>query len=287
MNDFLRTLIFIFIVAKAHAHPGVGIVMNSRGVVYYTDLKNIWQIKKDGKVSVAVSNVHSHELYIDKDDNLFGEHLWYEGEATDKWGHFVWKLSPDGKLEKVIPDTEGFPEYYSFVSDHAGNMFWPDRSKSCQKIVEIDKGGKKEIRSSGCLKNIRWMTATHDGIVFVVDDGVVKRVEHDGAVETMTDDLKERKAGGAMVNDLHLVMGLWTDRSGSVFAAIFGAGRIKKIDRAKNVTVVAETSIGWSPSGGLTSPDGDYWLLEYSPANTARVEYIAKDGRRIIYNTPH
>jgi hypothetical protein len=96
------------------AHPGVGIVMDSKGNVFYTDLHQIWKIDLQGKKVMAVRNVHSHELYRDKHDSLYGEYLRYEGEATDKWGHYVWKLSADGKLEKVIPDTEGFLKNYSY-----------------------------------------------------------------------------------------------------------------------------------------------------------------------------
>ena len=64
------------------AHPGIGIVVDSRGNVFYTDLKQVWRIAPDGTRSVAVPGVHTHELYLDAQDNLFGQHLWYEGEAS-------------------------------------------------------------------------------------------------------------------------------------------------------------------------------------------------------------
>ncbi len=48
--------------ATAFAHPGVGIVIDSRGNVFYTDLRQVWRIAADGSKSVAVLNVHSHEL---------------------------------------------------------------------------------------------------------------------------------------------------------------------------------------------------------------------------------
>ncbi|MEK6565879.1 MAG: hypothetical protein AABZ41_04135, partial [Bacteroidota bacterium] len=61
--------------------------MDSQGNVYYTDLKHVWKLTPDGTKSIAIRNVHTHELYIDPQDNLYGEHLWYEGDATKKWGH--------------------------------------------------------------------------------------------------------------------------------------------------------------------------------------------------------
>src|SRR5262245_18803239 len=98
----------------AKAHPGVGIVQDSRGNVFFTDLKQVWKIAPDGDKSVAVPNVHTHELCLDPDDNLYGEHLWYEGDATSKWSHRVWRLKRDGTLSEVIPIREGFVRDYSF-----------------------------------------------------------------------------------------------------------------------------------------------------------------------------
>src|SRR5687767_5182768 len=84
--------------AAAHGHPGVGIVQDSRGNVFFTDLKQVWKIATDGEMSVAVPKVHTHELCLDDEGNLYGEHLWYEGDATKKWGHCVWCLRRDGTL---------------------------------------------------------------------------------------------------------------------------------------------------------------------------------------------
>src|SRR5262245_49664858 len=99
-------------VARTHAHPGVGIVEDSRGNVYFTDLKQVWRIAPDGRMSLAVPAVHTHELCLDGDDALYGEHLWGEGGL---WRHRVWRLSRDGKLDDVVPQREGLLSDYSFV----------------------------------------------------------------------------------------------------------------------------------------------------------------------------
>lgn len=59
------------------AHPGIGLVKDSKGNMFYTDLTKILKISVDGKKTVDVPNVHSHEIFIDENDNLYGEHLWY------------------------------------------------------------------------------------------------------------------------------------------------------------------------------------------------------------------
>src|SRR5262245_63773220 len=106
---------------SALAHPGVGIVQDGRGNVYFTDLKQVWKIAPDGQKSIVVPNVHTHELCLDADGNLYGEHLSAEG---DRWRHRVWRLQRDGAVSDVIPTREGFLRDYSFVRDSSGTMYW-------------------------------------------------------------------------------------------------------------------------------------------------------------------
>lgn len=65
-----------------HAHPGVGIVKDSKGNIFFTDLHQVWKIS-NGIKKIIVPDVHSHELYIDKDDNLFGE-IGFHDDKTEK-----------------------------------------------------------------------------------------------------------------------------------------------------------------------------------------------------------
>jgi hypothetical protein len=74
--------------SSAIAHPGVGIIMDSKGNVFYTDTESVLKIDVSGRKSVVISNVHTHELFLDANDNLFGEHLWYNN-SNDTWGHYV------------------------------------------------------------------------------------------------------------------------------------------------------------------------------------------------------
>ncbi|QOI96908.1 MAG: hypothetical protein HRU69_05090 [Flammeovirgaceae bacterium] len=278
---FLISLLLIS--GAASAHPGVGIVMDSKGNVFYTDLKQVWKIDTQGRKSVAVRNVHTHELYMDESDNLYGEHLWYNGERLDTWGHYVWKYSADGRFEKIIPDTEGFLSNYSFVRDHHGNMYWAHREDSCQKIVKHDRNRITTKLGNECLENIRWMTSTAEGNVYLVDLYGIKKVDRLGRVYTLATQLQERKLTRAFVNDPHQLMGLSTDKDENVYVAVYGAGKVKKVTPKGKVSTVAETNLSWSPTGVLSAPNGDLWILECSPANAVRVERITRDGRRIIY----
>lgn len=54
----------------AAAHPAVGIVVDSQGAVFYSDTEHVWRIDPRGRRTVAVPAVHTHERWLDGEDNL-------------------------------------------------------------------------------------------------------------------------------------------------------------------------------------------------------------------------
>ncbi|MGK2961838.1 MAG: hypothetical protein ACSLFK_06775, partial [Gemmatimonadaceae bacterium] len=72
--------------STAFAHPATSVVMDAVGNVFYSDLHRVMMIAPDGRRQIAVPNVHTHELYLDSQGNLYGDHVWYEGRRTKKWG---------------------------------------------------------------------------------------------------------------------------------------------------------------------------------------------------------
>jgi hypothetical protein len=260
--------------------------MDSRGNVFYTDLKQVWKISPEGRKPIAVANVHTHELCLDDKDNLYGEHLWYEGEATDKWGHYVWKLHADGTLEQVIKPREGFREDYqdcSFVRDRLGNMYWADRRTPMIIRKRTPDGAITDFCKTHDFRDIRWMTVSAEGTVYLTDDEDLRRITPDGAVSTIARNLKERRLFEFFFGDQHNLMGLWLDAGSNVYVAVMGGRQVKKVAKDGRVEVVARSSAPWSPTGGLIAPNGDLWLLEYSTMNAARVRQIRRDGTEKIY----
>lgn len=277
----MRLLIALtLLVTQAIAHPGVGIVKDSKGNVFYTDLTHVWKIDTQGKKSIAVKNVHTHELFMDESDNLFGEHLWYNGETANTWGYYVWKLSATGSLHKVIPSTTGFREDYSFVRDHMGRMYHADRANTCQHLERINPDKSVTKLGDNCLTNIRWMTAASNGSIYLIDGPDLKKVDPAGHVSTLAMELPEAKLSQFFVNKDHYLGGLAVDAAQNIYVADFSGRNVKKISKDGKVTVVAETGIPWSPSGLLVEANGDLWILEYSITNEARVEKIHKGEER-------
>ncbi len=277
------TFAFTILCSAGFSHPGVGIVEDSRGNVFYTDLKQVWKITPSGQKTVAVPNVHTHELYLDEQGFLYGEHLWYNGDKRDTWGHYVWRLSPSGQIEKVIPDTEGFLENYSFVRDHHGNMYWADRSKPCQQVVK--RGVDKVTRpvSSECFENIRKVEALPDGSLYLIDFQDLKKIDAGGKVYTIASKIANKQWVKSSTDNQNAVMGIWYDPQGNLYAAVMSERLVKKFGSDGKERIAYKTSWPWAPSGGMVDSKGNLWLLETTMTNEVRVERVEKNGRSTAY----
>jgi len=261
----------LLISATAFAHPGVGIVLDSHGNVFYTDLKQVWRIAPDGQKTVAVPNVHTHELYVDGADNLYGEHLWYNGERLDTWGSRVWRRSPDGRVVDVVPAHPGFNDNYSFVRDRSGSEYFADRTHN--NAVQVrGQDGAMRVLARGNFRDIRWMTVTPDGTVYFIDRVDLIRVTPEGRVVTVA---RHLSSGSGR----HAVMGLWIDRQRNVYAADYSGSKVKRVDPNGRVTVVARSPFPWGPTGGAFDRAGNLWLLEYNILNAARARKITVPAR--------
>jgi streptogramin lyase len=257
------------------AHPGVGIVIDSRGTVYYTDLVNVWKIDAKGKKTIALPNVHTHELYIDAADNLYGEHLRYEGEATNRWHHRIWKLSPDGKITDVLPLREGFRSNYSFVRDREDNMYWTEKIKERYVIRRRNmQGAVATITPDVKFTDPSWMACSADRTIYIVDRGIIRKVDADGHVTNII--IKE---GGGK----HSLMGIYTGKDRTVYIANYQDQIVQKVDRSGGISTVVQIPSPWSPTGVGLSPAGDIWILEYSTSKAVRVRRKSSDGTITVF----
>ena len=264
------------------AHPGIGIVKDSQGNIFYTDLKQVWKITKEGKRTIAVPNVHTHELYIDANDNLFGEHLWYNGEQKNTWGHYLWSLKNDGPLIKLKDDTEGFPTDYSFLRDEAGNMYWVERFKISRFKKKTPDGTITTI-AEGKFKDIRWLHCSKDGTIYFIDLDQLYKLDTKGKVKLLAGELNENSTAFAMVGERHNAYGIWTDQLNNIYVALHGAQKVKKITPEGVQSSFLHSISPWSPTNGIFDDGGNLWLLEYTMTGQCRVRKISKDD----LNCPH
>lgn len=272
-RNSLRLLAGLFFAAlPAAAHPGIGIVMDRNGNVFYTDLTHVWKIAPSGAKSIAVRGVHTHELHLDAQGTLHGEHLWY---ANGRWAHYLWQLAADGTLTQS-PPLDGFRQNHSFVRDAAGNMYWFEPGPPAAFVRVSPDGRSTRLGENSVFRDVRWLTAASDGSLYFTDAGDLRTLGPNGAVTTLAAKVRE--------DPTHWVGGVWLDAQNRVYVAIWGARQVKRYDPAtRRVEVVARSVAPWAASGGLVAPNGDLWLLETAEDNSVRVRRIARDGSERVF----
>lgn len=283
MKRLVAGLALLALAATAGAHPGWGIVQDRTGNVFFTDLKQVWKVSPEGRMSVAVPGVHTHELCFDPAGNLLGEHLWYEGDATKRWRQRVWRLSPSGAISDLVSERAAFQEGDSFVRDATGSMYWASVARPLL-IRKSTAAGKVVTHATGAFTEIGRMTVTRDGVLYLMDAGDLLRVSADGKVTTVASKLTSMRTPPGGVRRPHYHQGLWTDREGAVYVAVSEERAVMRVRPGGAPEVVKGTGPEWSPSGGLIDREGRLWILEYRADNAVRVLRVEKDGRETIFD---
>lgn len=250
----LRALaVLLFAAVPSFAHPPVSVVIDARGNVFYSDLERVWRVAPGGAKSVAVPDVHTHELYLDSQGSLFGEDLRYD---AGRWTHSVWKRDAAGRVTVVKPRTSGFLTGFSFVRDAAGNMYWPQRDRGEVRRRAPDGTVQRVV---GELKGMSpFLHATPGGTLYAIDGGDLVRVRG-GRAERIARSVAKKPSG------------IWTDAAENVYVADFERREVRRVTPSGAVSVFATSPAPWAPSGGAFAANGDLWLLEVSPRNEVRV----------------
>jgi len=276
---------FLFLISfTVTAHPGIGIVKDSKGNIYCTDLANVWKISIDGSKSAVVKNVHSHELYIDEYDNLYGEHLWYNGESKDTWGYYVWCLKNTGELVKEINPTEGFRSNYSFARDSTGNMYWVERFTT-SRIMKKTRSGEIIKLVEGKFGFIGWLTCTKNGSLYFTENNKLHRLSLDGKLETLANNIGSKSTDFSMMGRNYDSYGIWTDAADNVYLAMIDSKKVTRVGADGIPQTILISNSLWTVCSGIFDDNGNMWVLENSLSNEVRARKITKEelaGNKIV-----
>lgn len=241
----------------------------------HTDLVQVWRIAPDGRRSIAVANVHTHELAIDSDDNLIGEEVRGAGGG---WQHRVWQRSPDGRITDLIPWQDGFWQDYGLSRDRSGAMYWvqcPDRVCVLRKR---GRDGRTTILARGAQFNypVNWLAVSPSGAVFFNDGPDLRRLDEKGALSTVA-------FGLGPPDNQNALMGLSLLADGTAYVAVPSRRSVLRVGPEGRVSTAAQSPAPWAPSGMLPTPDGTLWILEFDPANRVQVRRISPRGETTVF----
>jgi hypothetical protein len=263
---------------SVQAHPSSSLVRDTvRDIVYYSDLQRVWQIDREGRRTVAVPDVHAHYLRLDADGNLYGDDRKLFGE--DGWTHRVWRLTPEGRFEEVIPWKNGpWVDDYGFVADPSGALYWascrPRDDGPC--VVKRRRGDTVDVAAGGAEfdRPLEYLAEDRRGGVLVADGPDIKRITPTGSLELFA-------AGVTDSSSRFSLMGMYAAADGSLYVAAYDDQTILRLTEDGRKTVVARSAALWHPSAVLLSPEG-LWVLEFA-GDRARVRVMLSDGRERVW----
>jgi hypothetical protein len=267
------------------AHPGIGIVKDSKGFIYYTDLLHVWKIA-NGRKKIVVPNVHTHELHVDKADNLYGEGGYYD-DKEKKFYHYLWRYGKNGRLDTVIGMREAYKQHnFSLARDKDGNEYYIKQfliNPDTNRIYQKPRGGKERIWASGNFKGVRWLHPQDDGSLLYVFNNALYRVKNKGEVQLVKNGLANDRPSFRLAGNNRMVWGTWQDKHGNIYVAVFSDGAVKKIDTKGNMITLYQSKRNWTPLHGVFDDQGRMYVLESSDKNEVRVTVAGPEGSKVIH----
>lgn len=268
------------------AHPGVGIVKDSKGYIFYTDLKHVWKIS-GGVRKIVVPDVHTHELYIDENDNLFGEGGDYNAK-TEKFYHYLWAYRPDGKLDTVVGRKEAYVHQdFSLARDKQGNEYYTKRfltQPDASHVYRKSPDGKETIFASGNFSGVTWLHPQDDGSLLYVSKNAICRIDRRGGIRLEKEGVGNKIPSFKFSGNSITIWGVWQDQSENIYAAVFSDQTVRRIDRQGNMTDIYKSPGNWTPLHGVFDNDGKLWVLEGSDKNEVRVTLAGTTQETIVDN---
>jgi hypothetical protein len=269
-----KIILLLLMPVVGFAHPGIGIVSDSKGNIYYTDLQNVWKIT-NGKRTIAVRGVHTHELYIDRNDDLYGEHVSGGSDYSSVWYHYQWRLKPDGKLDTVFNEKQAYITIdYSLARDLDGNEYYTKqfiREQDSAHIYKKTVDGKESVIARGNFKGVSWLHPQKDGSLLFVQQNTLFRLDKNGELKKRATDIADGTGMEDFFRNNKMIWGVWEDNSENIYAAVFADQVVKKIGSDGGRTVVHKSAANWSPLHGVFDRNGKLWVMESSDKNEIRV----------------
>ncbi len=288
-------LVLLFSASSVAAHAGWGIVVTSKGHIFFTDIDHltIWELRPDGSLHAAVTDVWTHHIFLDDQDNLYYEREEYRGNVGPYYS--LWRRSPSGEQTLLIQPIRNREEYggeYTVV-DAAGNIYFVEGNRIVKRTPEGGlsslAGGETSGHEDGQGDQARFgwitgMTLGPDSALYVIDHDAMRKVTLDGVVTTLVRGLLTEPADDPFFPDgsFNRIWDLFLDADGTAYLAYQGNRRLLKVSPEGTLTEVYHAAAPWSPMG-VTVDNGVVYILEIAWQENIghfgpRVRRLSSDG---------
>ena len=272
MRSFLCLVIALVASEVLFAHPGIGLVYDGHRYIYYTDLNHIWKLNTEsGKREIVVQDVHSHELFLDKMANLFGEHYWYD-ETNQSFKNYIWKLDSKKIFSIIRKEISGENTDFGFVRDSLFRSYSIEKYNAKFSIIRTDSTDIENL-SSAELQSPGWKYLSKEGTLYFTDEETLYVLQNDQLLKLATNLASSRFPFSLQADD-HSLYGIWQGQDQNIYLANYGGRLVKRINQQGEVTTVLKSGFFWSPVNGVFDKDKQLWLMESSVFGQVRLRKI-------------
>lgn len=288
-----------FLPASISAHPAWGIAVDRNGQVYFSDLKTIWKIDVQGKLSVFRAGTdHTHDLNVDVAGNIYGAENSYDPE-TKRFFSAIWKMTPAGAFSYLLAPTENPPNGTSIWKDRHGNMYhFVNLPPSELLVLKRTPDGRVTtlVGTRSAFRNYRQASPHSSGATALGTDGTlyftngsnVYRLATSGVLTPLARDLLKENSREKSACRTQL-FGIAVNPQGDVVVADHGNRRVLKIAPNGQLTTLIRSEEDWFPTG-VASSGNEIYILE-NRVTTAfthigtRVRKLSPDGKAQVLAT--
>jgi hypothetical protein len=293
MKARIRGLLWLMaagLVCTVSAHPGSGIVVDSQGNVFVSDInRGLLKFTPQGNVSVVL-NEAGHWLAIDPEKKFAR----VDFEKSQHWPRWFKHRNPPGSELALISDG-GSP----LVIHRDGNLYYVCNDEKMipggLQIGRLTPEGKLALvvpslkARADELGGIKGLACGPDDSLYATTPGAVLKIKLDGTFDILKEvpappDCDRYLPPNTPVAHEPFLAGLAVSSTGDIYLAASGCRCVLKLNPDGYIATLLKADAPWSPTG-LALHDGDLYVAEWTNAHSQQHDYrprvrkVARDGK--------
>ena len=278
------------------AHPGSGIVVDSRGNVFVADInRGLLKFTPQGSVSVVWKDA-GHWLAVDGERKFARMNF----EKSEHWPRWFKHRNPPGSELALISDG-GSP----LVIHRDGNLYYVCNDEKMVpgglQIGRLSPDGKLALVAPSLrpraneLGGLKGLAPGPDDSLFAVTPGAVLKVKLDGTFVIVKQRILPPDCDRYLPPNTPpayepFLTGLTVSPQGDIYLAATGCRCVLKLNPDGHIATVLKAEAPWSPTG-LALQDQDLYIAEWTNAHSEQHDYrprvrkVGRDGKVTVIGT--
>jgi len=272
------------------AHPGSGIIVDSEGNVFASDInRGLLKFAPDGKMSVVLREA-GHWLTLDAEKKFAR----MDFQQSEHWPRWFKHRNPAGSELAMISDG-GSP----LVIHRDGNLYYVCNDEKMipggLQIGRLSPDGKLALVAPDLkahadeLGGIKGLASGPDDSLYAVTPGALLQVKLDGTFKIVKQPIIAPDCDRYLPPNTTsayqpFLTGVTVSPRGDIYLAATGCRCVLKLDRRERVSTVLKAESPWSPTGVALHGD-DLYVAEWTNAHSEQHDYrprvrkVGADGK--------